>query len=81
MARRGRKPGEICRQRLDPRLHVTRAELLHHMAVDELVGLAWHPGGNRAPVPGSQAKFSTLIKAWLETGAACSASVSAWQES
>jgi hypothetical protein len=59
---------------LDPRRsHMTRAELLHHMAEDELVGWAWHPGGNRAPAPGSQSEFGTLIKAWLETGAECPA--------
>lgn len=74
MAWQGKKLGEICRQMLDPRRsHMTRAELLHHMAEDELVGWAWHPGGNRAPAPGSQAEFGTLIKAWLETGAACPA--------
>ena len=56
MAWQGKTLGEICRQILDPsRSHMTRAELLHHMAEDELVGWAWHPGGNREPAPGSQA--------------------------
>ncbi len=74
MAWQGKTLGEICRQILDPsRSHMTKAELLHHMAEDELVGWAWHPGGNRAPAPGSQAEFGTLIKAWLEAGAACPA--------
>ena len=74
MSWQGKTLGEICRQILDPsRSHMTGAELLHHMAEDELVGWAWHPGGNRAPAPGSQAEFGTLIKAWLETGGACPA--------
>jgi hypothetical protein len=72
MAWQGKTLGEICRQLLDPaRSHLTRAELLHHMAEDELVGWAWHPGGNREPAPGSQAAFGALITAWLETGAKC----------
>lgn len=70
----GRTLGEICRQILDSsRSHMTRAQLLHHMANDELVGWAWHPGGDRSPAPGSQAQFGALIAAWLETGAQCPA--------
>lgn len=70
----GRTLGEICRQLLDPaRSHMTRVELLHHMAHDELVGWAWHPGGDRAPAPGTQADFGALIEAWLATGARCPA--------
>lgn len=72
MAWQGKTLGEICRQLLDPaRSHMNRAELVHHMAEDKLVGWAWHPGGNREPAPGSQAAFGALITAWLETGAAC----------
>lgn len=74
MAWQGRTLGEICRQILDPaRSHMTRAQLLHHMAEDELVGWAWHPGGRRTPAPGTQAQFGALIAAWLETGARCPA--------
>lgn len=74
MAWQGKTLGEICRQILDPsRSHMTKPQLLHHMAEDELVGWAWHPGGKRAPALGSQAEFGALIKAWLETGAACPA--------
>lgn len=74
MAWEGKSLGAICRQLLDPaRAHRNRAELLHHMAEDELVGWAWHPGGNRAPAPGTQAEFGALIRAWLETGARCPA--------
>ncbi|SFB55979.1 hypothetical protein SAMN03159496_05107 [Rhizobium sp. NFR07] len=72
MAWQGQTLGNICRQLLDPaRSHMTREELLHHMAQDELVGWAWHPGANRKPAPGTQEAFGLLIKAWLETGAAC----------
>ncbi|MHA6767103.1 Isoquinoline 1-oxidoreductase subunit [Sphingobium ummariense] len=74
MAWQGRSIGDICRQLLDPgRSHMNRAELLHHMAEDELVGWAWHPGGKRAPAPGTQAEFGAIIKAWLDTGARCPA--------
>lgn len=72
MAWQGQTLGNICRQLLDPaRSHMTREELLHHMAEDELVGWAWHPGANRKPAPGTQEAFGSLIKAWLDTGAAC----------
>lgn len=72
MAWQGQTLGNICRQLLDPtRSHMTRDELLHHVMEDELVGWAWHPGGNRQPAPGTQQEFGSLIKAWLETGAVC----------
>lgn len=72
MAWQGKSLGDICRQLLDPtRSHMTREELLHHMAEDELVGWAWSPGGRRQPAPGTQAEFGVLVSAWLETGAQC----------
>lgn len=72
MAWQGKSLGDICRQLLDPaRSHMTRAELLAHMTQDSLVGWAWHPGGDRAPAPGTQAQFGSLIAAWLDTGAQC----------
>jgi hypothetical protein len=74
MAWQGKSLGQICRQILDPaRAHMNGTELLHHMAEDELVGWAWHPGGMRAAAPGTQAEFGALIAAWLETGARCPA--------
>lgn len=74
MAWQGKTLGDICRQILDPaRAHIGRKELLHHMAKDELVGWAWHPGGKRTPAPGTQAEFGALIKAWLDTGGRCPA--------
>jgi hypothetical protein len=74
MAWQGKTLGEICRQILDPaRAHMNREQLLHHMAEDELVGWAWHPGGRRTAAPGTQAEFGALIKGWLETGGKCPA--------
>lgn len=74
MAWQGKTLGQICRQILDPaRAHMGREELLRHMAEDELVGWAWHPGGKRTPAPGTQAQFGAIIKAWLETGGKCPA--------
>lgn len=74
MAWQGKTLGEICRQMLDPaRSHMTREQLLHHMAQDELVGWAWHPGGKRTSAPGTQSEFGAIIAAWLETGARCPA--------
>jgi hypothetical protein len=74
MAWQGETLGEICRQILDPaRSHMTRDQLLRHMAEDELVGWAWHPGVRRTPAPGTQAEFGQIIQAWLQTGARCPA--------
>ncbi len=73
MAWQGKTLGEICRQLKDPKRNGGRdmAEIVHHVSVDELVGWAWHPGGNRAPAPGTQQQFGELIKAWAALGAVC----------
>ncbi|MGC6330683.1 hypothetical protein ACNI3R_14500 [Rhizorhabdus sp. FW153] len=47
------------------------AQLVHHMAEDELVGWGWNPGGKRTPAPGTQAKFGALFTAWADSGAQC----------
>lgn len=74
MAWQGKTLGEICRQILNPaRSHMSREQLLHHMAQDALVGWAWHPGGGRSPAPGTQEEFGDIIKAWLQTGGQCPA--------
>lgn len=74
MAWEGKSLGDICRQLLDPaRSHMTREQLLHHMAEDELVGWGWHPGGKLTPAPGTQDQFGALIAEWLKTGARCPA--------
>lgn len=74
MAWQGKSLGGICRQLLDPsRAHLRRDALLEHVAQDELVGWAWHPGAQRRPAPGTQAQFGALVAAWLESGAHCPA--------
>ena len=71
----GKSGAEICQQMRDPKRNggKTMAEMEEHMAKDELVGWGWHPGGNRTPVPGTQAQFGALFKAWVQAGAHCPA--------
>jgi hypothetical protein len=73
MAWQGKSLGQICTQIKDPKLNggKTMAELIHHMAEDELVGWGWNPGAGRTPAPGTQKQFGELIKAWADAGAAC----------
>jgi hypothetical protein len=73
MAWAGKSLGEICVQIKDPNRNggMTLDQLVHHMAEDSLVGWGWHPGAGRNPAPGTQQQFGALIKAWVETGAAC----------
>lgn len=75
MAWEGFNLGEICQQLKDPERNGNRnlAELHEHMAEDGLVGWGWHPGEGRTPVPGTQAQFGELVKAWIDSGAACPA--------
>jgi hypothetical protein len=44
-------------------------QLHHHMAHDELVGWAWHPGPGREPVPMARAEFARVVREWIDTGA------------
>ncbi|WP_316182120.1 MULTISPECIES: Isoquinoline 1-oxidoreductase subunit [unclassified Bradyrhizobium] len=73
MAWQDRSLGQICTQIKDPKLNggKTMAQLIHHMAEDELVGWGWNPGAGRTPAPGTQKQFGELIKAWAEAGASC----------
>jgi hypothetical protein len=73
MAWQGHSLGEICRQVKDPARNGNRTleQILAHMAEDSLVGWAWNPGYGREPAPGTQKAFGALLKAWIETGAAC----------
>jgi len=75
MAWQGKSLGAICEQIKDPARNGKRtlAQIHDHMAHDALVGWGWHPGGTRAPAPGTQAQFGALIDAWIKTGAACPA--------
>jgi len=73
MAWQGKSPDQICRQIKDPAHNGGRSLALvrEHMAKDDLVGWAWHPGAGRLPAPGSQEEFGVIIAAWIETGAEC----------
>jgi hypothetical protein len=73
MAWQRRTLGQICEQIKDPARNGghTLAQMVEHMAKDELVGWAWRPGADREPAPGTQAAFGVLVKAWADSGAAC----------
>jgi hypothetical protein len=73
MAWIGRSLGQICEQIKDPKRNggKTLAQIVEHMAHDELVGWGWHPDVGRKPAPGTQEQFGALIKAWADSGAAC----------
>jgi hypothetical protein len=73
MAWQGKSPGQICRQIKDPAHNGGRslALLQEHMAKDDLVGWAWHPGVGRRPAPGTQEELGAIIAAWIDTGAEC----------
>jgi hypothetical protein len=73
MAWEGKSLREICEQIKDPARNgnLNLPALVHHMAEDSLVGTAWNPGAGRTPAPGTQAQFGALIRAWVDTGAAC----------
>ena len=71
----GRSLGEICAQIKDPARNGGRdlTALVRHMSEDSLVGWAWAPGAGRTPAPGSQREFGALLRAWVDSGAACPA--------
>lgn len=73
MAWQGKTLGEICNQIKDPQRNggKTLDQITEHMAHDDLVGWGWHPGEGREPAPGTQEAFGELIRAWVQTGAAC----------
>jgi hypothetical protein len=73
MAWENKSVAEICAQIKDPARNGNRKveEMIHHIGEDTLVGWAWAPGFGRKPAPGSQKIAGALVKAWIETGAAC----------
>lgn len=73
MAWEGKSLGAICEQIKDRTRNGGKSldEIVTHMAEDTLVGWGWKPGGGRTPVPGTQAEFGDLIKAWAANGAVC----------
>jgi hypothetical protein len=76
MAWVGKSLSEICEQIKDPKRNGGKSmeQLVEHMAEDTLVGWGWAPGAEREPAPGTQKEFGVLIRAWMESGAACPAS-------
>jgi hypothetical protein len=69
----GRSPAELCKQLKDPKQNGGRtfAELLDHVANDDLVGWAWNPGDGRTVPPLSRVETAAEMKVWIEGGAAC----------
>ena len=73
MAWLGKSVPDICEQLKDPARNGGRslAQVTDHSAHDALVAWGWHPGADRKPAPGDQARFGALIAAWAATGAEC----------
>jgi hypothetical protein len=73
MAWAGRSPADLCDQIKDPTRNggKTLPEIVEHAAHDPIVAWGWAPGADRAPAPGTQARFASLVAAWVSAGAAC----------
>jgi hypothetical protein len=73
MAWVGRSPAALCEQLKDPARNGGKAlpQIVDHAAHDPIVAWGWAPGADRAPVPGTQARFGSLVAAWVEMGAVC----------
>lgn len=73
MAWEGLTVAEICEQVKDPARNGGRdlEAIVKHMREDPLVAWGWDPGADRQPAPGDQKTFGDLIRAWVDTGAAC----------
>jgi mono/diheme cytochrome c family protein len=73
MAWQGKSLREICEQLKDRKRNGGKslAQIHTHNSNDSLVGWGWNPGAGRAPVPGTQAQFGELTKAWIDSGAQC----------
>lgn len=71
----GKTPRAVCEQLKDPKRNGGKslAQLIEHNTHDPLTGWGWHPGADREPVPGTQAQFGAITKAWIDTGALCPA--------
>ncbi len=69
----GRSAGELCRQIKDPKQNGGRslADLLHHIADDDLVGWGWNSGDGRTLPPLSRPETAAQMRVWIEGGAAC----------
>lgn len=71
MVFQGRTPRQLALQLLDPKQNGGRnkAQLIDHMANDDLVGWAWHPGDGRTLPPMSRPAFAAQVRLWIAKGA------------
>jgi len=71
MVFQGRTPRQLALQLLDPKQNGgrTKAMLIDHMANDDLVGWAWHPGDGRTLPPMSRPAFAAQVRLWIAKGA------------
>jgi hypothetical protein len=69
----GLESGDLCRQLKDPARNGGRkpADLLRHVAEDQLVLWGWAPGVGRTPVPIAHEAFVSAMKAWIDAGCGC----------
>jgi hypothetical protein len=47
----------------------SKTQLIDHMANDDLVGWAWHPGDGRTLPPMSRPAFAAQVRLWIAKGA------------
>ena len=74
MAWEGLSLAQLCAQLKDPvKAHMDLEGVVRHMREDPLVGWAWDPGTDRESPPGSQEQLGALVRAWVDSGAACPA--------
>ena len=73
MAWQGLSLAALCAQLKDPSRNGRRnlSQIVSHVSADALVGWGWAPGADRAPAPGTQARFGALMAAWVSSGAEC----------
>jgi hypothetical protein len=71
MVFQGRTPHQLALQLLDPKQNGgrTKQQLIDHMAKDDLVGWAWHPGQGRTLPPMSRTAFAAQVRLWIAKGA------------
>jgi hypothetical protein len=73
MALQRRSLPEICAQIKDADRNGGRelADIVTHVTKDPLILWTWAPGAGRAAAPGTAETFAALVRAWVDTGAAC----------
>ena len=71
MVFQGRTAHQLALQLLDPKQNGgrTKAQLIDHMANDDLVGWAWHPGDGRTLPPMTRPAFAAQVRLWIAKGA------------